>query len=181
MPKFLKRLLIIIVALVAVGFAASILIRTQTKKHSPEETAVFNAGDLTVTVNYSRPYKKGREIFGGLVPYGKVWRTGANEATTVEFNKEVSFGGTRVPAGTYTLWTIPGPTEWSVILNSKMYGWGVNFDTEASREPIADVATAKVVPEALPASVEQFTITVEGTPPALVLQWDLTRVAVPLQ
>lgn len=181
MPRFLKWLLIIIAALVVIALVGFQVMKAQTKKASPEETVSFNAGDVKATVDYSRPFKKGRAIFGGLVPYGKVWRTGANEATTVEFDKPVNFGGTSVPAGKYTLWTIPGETEWSVILNSKMYGWGVNFDTEASREPIADVATAKVVPEALSAPVEQFTITVEGTPAALVLQWDLTKVSVPLQ
>lgn len=181
MPKFLKWLLVIVVSLVVLAFAGFQVMKSQTKKASPEETVTFNAGGMTATVNYSRPSKKGREIFGKLVPYGKVWRTGANEPTTFEVDKAITFGGTEVPAGKYTLWTIPGATEWSVILNSGMYDWGVSWGGEPTRDPAADVATAKVVPEQLPDPVEQFTITVEGEPAHLVLRWDLTRVAVPLQ
>ncbi len=179
--KFLKWLLIIVVGLVVLAFAGFQVMKSQTKKASPEETVTFNAGGINATVNYSRPSKKGREIFGTLVPYGQVWRTGANEPTTLEVDKAITFGGTSVPAGKYTLWTIPGTDEWSVILNGKMYDWGVNWDSEATREPASDVAVAKVAPEALPETVEQFTITVEGEPAILVLRWDHTRVAVPLQ
>lgn len=181
MPKFLKWLLIIIVSLVVLAFAGFQVMKSQTKKASPEETVIFNAGGITATVNYSRPSMKGRDIFGGLVPYDKVWRTGANEPTTLEVDKPITFGGTNVPAGKYSLWTIPGASEWSVILNGRMYDWGVNWDNETTRDPSADVATARVVPEVIPTPVEQFTITVEGEPAALVLQWDRTRVAVPLQ
>lgn len=181
MPKFLKWLLIIVLSLVVLAFAGFQVMKSQTKKASPEEVVTFTTGGLTATVDYSRPAKKGREIFGALVPYGQVWRTGANEATTLEVDQAIIFGGTTVPAGKYTLWTIPGAAEWSVILNGKMYGWGVNWDSEAAREPAADVATAKVVPQALEVPVEQFTITVEGEPATLVLQWDRTRVEVPLQ
>lgn len=181
MPKFLKWLLIIVLSLVVLAFLGFQVMMSQTKKASPEETVTFTTGGITATVDYSRPSKKGREIFGGLVPYGEVWRTGANEATTLEVDQTVTFGGTAVPAGKYTLWTIPGADEWSVILNGKMYGWGVNWGSGAAREPAADVATAKVVPQILETPVEQLTITVEGEPATLVLQWDRTRVEVPLQ
>jgi hypothetical protein len=180
MPKFLKWLLIIVAALVLIGFVGFQYMKSQTKKASPEETAVFTVGDLTLTVNYSRPFTKGRDIFGGLVPYGKVWRTGANEATTVEASRDFTFGGNAVKAGKYTLWTIPGPDEWTVILNSKMYGWGVNFDGESPRDPIADVATVKTSVRHLMAPVDQFTIAVEGEPSELTLSWSDIQVGVPV-
>lgn len=179
MSKLMKWVLVAL-GVVLIVFAGMRYMRMQTKKASPEETATFYLGDLTVEVNYSRPSKKGRAIFGGLVPYGQVWRTGANEPTTFKVNKGITFGGTRVEAGTYTLWSIPGPDEWSVMLNSKMYGWGINFDGVAQRDPMADVATAKAPVRHLLAPVEQFTIAVGGEPEELTLSWDDVEVGVPL-
>jgi len=180
MPKFLKWLLIILAALFVIGFFGFRYMKTQTKKASPEEVVTFNIGELSIAVDYSRPSKKGRAIFGGLVPYGKVWRTGANEATTVTVNKDMLFGKTAVKAGKYTLWSIPGADEWSVILNSKMYGWGVNFDGEAQRDPMADVALVKVPVRHILVPMEQFTIAVEGNPAELTLTWDDVQVGVPV-
>ncbi|HMC98359.1 MAG TPA: DUF2911 domain-containing protein, partial [Flavobacteriales bacterium] len=85
------------------------------------------------------------------------------------------------PPGIYTLWTIPGSDQWTVILNGKMYGWGIDSDGNASRDPLADVAKANVRPTSLPEPVEQFTIEVLLDPARLVLKWDTTLVAVPLE
>ncbi|MCU0320681.1 MAG: DUF2911 domain-containing protein [Flavobacteriales bacterium] len=180
MPKFLKWSLIGVVLLAVLAFVGFQFMKAQTKKASPEETVTFFLNDLTVEITYSRPYKKGRAIFGALVPYGKVWRTGANEATTFTINKDIVFGDRPVKAGTYTLWTIPGEREWSVILNSGMYGWGVNLDGEAQRNPLNDVATVKVPVLSADPGMEQFTIAVEGEPAALTLTWDHVRVHVPI-
>ncbi|MCB0763390.1 MAG: DUF2911 domain-containing protein [Flavobacteriales bacterium] len=181
MGRFLKWSIIVLAGLVVVAVVGFRVMKDRTKQASPEETVTFTVGDLNATVNYSRPSVKGRPIFGHLVPYGKVWRTGANEPTTITFDRPVRFGGTTVEPGKYTLWTIPGPTEWSVILNRKMYGWGIDFDGNATREPIADVARAKVAPNMLDRSVEQFTITVEPAPTRLVLSWEHTQVEVVLE
>src|SRR5688572_13747575 len=81
---------------------------SQTKAASPEETVTFSQDNLTIEVFYNRPFKKGREIFGGLVPYDAVWRTGANEATTFETSKSLQIEGKTLPTGKYSLWTIPG-------------------------------------------------------------------------
>ncbi|MBX2974364.1 MAG: DUF2911 domain-containing protein, partial [Flavobacteriales bacterium] len=124
--------------------------------------------------------KKGREIFGELVPYGKVWRTGANEATTIEVNKDIRVGGLPLAAGKYTLWTIPQATSWTVILNSKSYSWGVTYGGEAQRDPAADVVNVEVPVQELPDVVEQFTIDVTAEPAALNLTWDRTAVSVPI-
>lgn len=179
MPKLLKWILLSVAVLAVIAFAGFQYMKAQTKKASPEETVSFFLNDLLVEVTYSRPTKKGRAIFGSLVPYGKVWRTGANEATTFTVNKDIVFGDKPVKAGTYTLWTIPGPEEWTVILNSKMYGWGVNFDGESPRDAMADVARFNAVVERPASPLEQFTISMDqGDAPRLVLAWDDVQVAV---
>lgn len=180
MFKVIKWGVVGLAVLAILGYAGFEVMKMRTKKASPEEVATFVLDAVTVEVNYSRPYKKARQIFGGLVPYGKVWRTGANEATTFTVNSDIQFNGTPVPSGTYTLWTIPGKEEWSVILNGKMYGWGVNFEGEAQRDPLADVALAKVPVRHLEVPMEQFTIAVSADPSELTLTWDDVQVGVPI-
>lgn len=180
MPKFLKWSLVALAALFVLGYFGFQYMKSQTKKASPEETVSFALGSGTVEVTYSRPSVRGRSIFGGLVPYGKVWRTGANEATTITFSQDVVFGDKPVKAGTYTLWSVPGPDTWTVMVNSKMYGWGVNFDGEAQRDPLTDVAEVKVPVRHLTAPVEQFTIAVTNDPAELTLSWSDVQVGVSL-
>lgn len=154
----------------------------QKPKTSPAATANYNKDGLKIEVNYSRPYKKGREIFGGLVPYDQVWRTGANEAATFETNKDLMVGGKTLPAGKYTLWTIPHEKTWEVIFNKNMYPWGVNREGVANREAGADAVSITVPVEVLPELEEQFTIDVrEDKVPMLVMSWDYMQVAVPLK
>lgn len=181
MPKLLKSLLIGAALLAIVGYFGFGYMKSQTKKASPEEVTTFKVNEATITVDYSRPSKKGRVIFGELVPYGKVWRTGANEATTFEVDKDIRVGGAPLAAGKYTLWSIPQASSWKVIFNNKMYSWGVTYGGEAQRDPTGDVATVEVPVQTLPEVVEKFTIGVEGTPPALTLKWDQTQVSVPLE
>jgi len=180
MSKALRIFLIVLGAILVLGFIGFRVMTDQTKKHSPEEVVTLVQGDLELEVKYCRPFKKDRKIFGGLLPYGEVWRTGANEATTFTTNAEIELGGTRVKPGTYTLWTIPGPTEWKVILNDKQYGWGVSWGGVASREADHDVATATVPTGAMVENVEQFTIHFTEEPLAMVLAWDDVMVSVPL-
>lgn len=179
MPKLLKRILVALLAIGIAGVFAFQWMKRNTKKHSPEETYTYYAGDFNLSVTYCRPYKKGRAIFGELVPFGKVWRTGANEATVLKVNEDISFGGKPVKAGSYTLWSTPGAEQWEVYLNSGMYSWGVDFDGNAQRDPQKDVAVAKVPVTLLPETVEQFTITVNDEGTDLILQWDDVLIAVP--
>lgn len=127
---------------------------------------------------YSRPKKNGREVFGELVPYGKVWRTGANEATEITFYKDVNFGGQDVKAGTYSLFTIPNEKEWTVILNSALNQWGAYRYDESK-----DVARVTVKPKSTAATVETFSIASEkdGENFNLMLGWDDTYVQVPVK
>lgn len=180
MSRTIKWLLFGIAALAVIGYMGFRHLQSQTKMASPEAVAAFTQNELHLEVRYCRPYKKDREIFGGLVPYGEVWRTGANEATTFTSNKDFNFGGTAVKAGTYTLWTVPGPDNWTVILNEKRYGWGVGWGGVASREAGHDAASVTVPVAKLEGSLEQFTIRFDQEPPALVLEWDDVMVAVPI-
>lgn len=151
------------------------------KAFSPEEEVVFSDGDLEVQVFYNRPYKKNREIFGGLVPYGKVWRTGANEATVFQTNRTITIEGKKLNPGKYSFWTIPDSTTWQVIFNSQTGQWGINHTGEANRDPMLDVLTIPVHAVKQTREFEQFTISFEkvGEEAEMVLLWDKTVVAVP--
>lgn len=155
---------------------------SQTKQASPEQTIEYSTGDTKLSVFYNRPSKKNRVIFGELVPYGEVWRTGANEATTFETNQDIVVGGKPLAGGIYTLWTIPQEDSWTFLVNEKQYGWGVSFGAKASRDPAADVVSVEVPVELLDAPVEMFTMAFEedSTGLALTLSWDQTRILVPI-
>jgi len=173
-------MLISLITLIVSLIVAFKIIQWQTKKASPEDTVIFKKNDLRLEVFYNRPSKRNRVIFGGLVPYSKVWRTGANEATTFETNKDLFIAGKTLKAGKYTLWTIPEENYWLVIFNHKMYPWGVNRDEIAQREPDYDVLQVKALIEPQVAATEMFTIRLEDNPTtAISFTWDKTRVAVP--
>jgi hypothetical protein len=181
MKKILKWVGIVVGVLAVVLFIAFKFLQANTKKASPEATVEYKKDGTEISVFYCRPSKKGRGIFGELIPYGTVWRTGANEATTFTTNKDLTISGKTLPAGKYTLWTIPQKDKWSVIFNSKMYDWGVSFGGVASREAAADVLQVEVPVEALGTVQEQFQISFDEATPAMVLAWDKTKVAVPLK
>jgi len=144
----------------------------QKQRASPHDTV--KAKDIEIT--YGRPYKKNREIFGSLVKYGEVWRTGADEATQITFKKDATFGGKPVKAGTYTLFTIPTEGEWTVILNSQLKQWGA-FEYNKNKDK--DVLQVKVPSKKIASTVEQMTIIVEGS--NINITWDKTMVAIPVK
>lgn len=180
MSKTLKWVLICLVALLSSYVIADKVIMWQTKKASPEDIVTYSRNGAKFEVFYNRPSKRNRVIFGGLVPYSKVWRTGANEATTFETNKDLIIEGKTLRAGKYTLWTIPEEKHWLIIFNSKMYPWGVTRDEVAQRQPDYDVLQVKAEVEPQVNITEMFTIRIEDNPTmALSFTWDQTRVAVP--
>jgi hypothetical protein len=147
---------------------------------SPAATLKQRVGLTDITVEYSRPSLKGRKAFGpgGLEPYGAVWRTGADNATKITFSTDVKFGGKDVPAGTYGLYSIPGESEWTVILNSAT-GWG-SYGYDASK----DIARVTVKPIALPNPMETFAIGFSNLRPnaaTFYLAWERARVPVELE
>lgn len=136
----------------------------------------YKISDKSMRIIYGRPQLKGRSM-DELAPAGKVWRTGANEAPEITFYKDVNFGGKDIKAGTYSLFTIPGKEEWTVILNKNLNQWGSYFYDES-----ADVARITVPNGSDSASLEEFSIAfkdVEGGV-HMVMGWDKTRVAVPI-
>jgi len=143
---------------------------------SPRDTVhVENAGGAALMIDYSRPAKRGRTVYGGiLVPYGEVWRTGANAATQFRTDKALDFGGTVVPAGFYTLWTLPTATGWKLIVNGETGQWGT------AHKPEKDLYTLDMKLAPLPQVVERFTISVEpnATGGVLNLDWDTTRASI---
>ena len=142
---------------------------------SPNAAVSQTIGTTVVDVSYGRPSLKGRTAVS-LMPLDKVWRTGANEATAITFSDDVMFGGQKVSAGTYALYTIPGATEWTVILNSKQ-SWGTQYDESQ------DVLRVTAGLLEFPVQVESFTIwfdTLSDTKAHLNLTWGSTWVAVPI-
>lgn len=184
MNTFLKRLLILL-SIIALGlFLYSVFVENIFEKRlSPKDTVTFKLNDLKLEVFYNRPYKKGREIFGGLVPLNQVWRTGANEATTFETNKPLEVDGYPLPAGKYTLWTVPKDTVWTVIFNSKQYPWGVDTQMKPMWDPNYDVLDLEVPVQKLDKIVEQFTISFDNSTGdlALTMAWDDVKISVPLK
>lgn len=162
-------------------FATVSLVRAQDKKPPVSPRITAESPDKSIKVMYGQPSKKGRVIFGAegsqsLEKYGKVWRTGANEATEVTFKNDVMFGGKMVKAGTYTLYTIPGEKEWTVLLNSTLGQWGA-YDYEKIKG--SDVATVKVPVSMNKTPIEKLTITPSNS--SIAIAWDNMTVSVPVQ
>lgn len=130
-----------------------------------------------VRVTYSRPQKKERDIFGKLIPYGKVWRTGANEATEIKLYQDIVLGGKKLKAGTYSLFTIPGEKEWTIIVNTDLDYWGA-YSYKAENDILRVTAPASTLND----TVENFTIQFESkgaTKGVIKLAWEQTLVEVP--
>ncbi len=151
----------------------------KSKRPSPPGQATVTLKGKTITIDYSRPSMRGRKIMGGLVPYGQVWRTGANEATTLTAPVNLDIGGTSIPAGKYTLWTLPAEGTWKLIINRQTGQWGTEYD------PKQDLARIDMMKRpALASPVEQFTISFDKKnedTADLVLTWETTSVSVPVK
>lgn len=135
---------------------------------SPHETVTTTVDGAKISVTYGRPYMKGRKIMGELVPYGQVWRTGADEATTLVTDKALMFGRTHLPAGTYTLFTLPGEQSWQLVISKQTGQWGTKYDQahDFARVPMTVTKTS--------APVEQLTIAIADTPAGgdLRISWE---------
>jgi tetratricopeptide (TPR) repeat protein len=145
---------------------------------SPTTTIKQDFALSSVEISYSRPSVKGRKIFGELVPYNKVWRTGANAATTIKFGDEVIISGKKIPAGTYGLLTIPGEKEWTVIISKQ-----TEVTSPADYKESEDVVRIKAQSEQMPVKVESFMIVFDNIKPTsmdAVILWDNTAVVFPI-
>ncbi|MEO6721293.1 MAG: DUF2911 domain-containing protein [Ferruginibacter sp.] len=150
----------------------------KASRPSPPATATGKINGATITINYSSPAVKGRQIFGGLIPYDKAWRAGANEATIFETDKEIKVAGQPLPAGKYSLFAIPGEKEWSIIFNSETGQWGVKQGGVANRDPAKDVLTVKAMPGKTPSLNERLAYEVNNK--GVVLRWENVEVPIPI-
>lgn len=147
----------------------------KSKRPSPPGTAEVTLKGKKITLDYSRPSMRGRKIMGGLVPYGEVWRTGANEATTLKTEVALNIGGAKVPAGTYTLWTLPSEGTWKLIINKQTGQWGTEYHQDQ------DLVRVDMQKSQIQQPVEQFTISFDKKSEDtanLVMDWENTRVSV---
>ena len=160
---------------IAKAWAAAETARGPIGQMSPPDTVRSSVGAAKIEVAYSRPSKRGRVIFGNVVPWNQVWRTGANAATQFTTSSDLMFGTTVVPAGKYTLWTLPAPTGAKLIINSQTGQWGTDYDTSK------DLARLDLTAKVLAQPVDKFTIAVvpQGSGGLLRLSWDTTEYSIP--
>jgi hypothetical protein len=143
---------------------------------SPPARTSVTVGGKKLTIAYSSPSIRGRKIMGGLVPYGTWWRTGADNATTFQTDADVDFGGLKVPKGTYTIYTLPGATEWQLIINKQTGQWGTEYSQRQ------DLGRVKMNLTQTPALVDNFKIDLSstgGNKGLLKMTWERTEVSVP--
>ena len=166
-------------AILSFCYLSSISQQVRTPAPSPPQTVKQDFGLSSIELSYSRPGVKGRNIFGDLVPYGKVWRTGANSATTITFGDDVTIGGTKIAAGKYGLLTIPGAQEWTFIITKQL-----DVTNPSAYKQDQDVVRVTAHAEELPFALETFTIlfsNVTSNSCVLQLVWDRTAVGIPIK
>jgi hypothetical protein len=166
-----KFSLYIAIALVATSALAQ---QVRAPRPSPKASLTQTVGITDVTINYSRPGVKGRAIWGALVPWDKVWRTGANEATTISFSDDVSVNGQKLPKGTYSLHTTPGQSSWKIHFNSVADQWG-SYSYDAAKDVVVVTAMPQAAPHAEWLTFEVPEMTTDKA--TFLIRWD--KVAVP--
>lgn len=164
---------------ITISFSSNILAQEALKPlPSPSAIVTMKYEDTYVKITYSRPHKRDRKIFGSLIPFGKVWRTGANEASEITVTKDVLIGGKKLVAGTYTLFTIPNQNNWKIIINKDLGQWGA-FDYN----PAHNILTFEVHVQTMTTPYEPFTISFNQKEATtnLMLMWDKTKVSIPIK
>ena len=172
------RLYICAVLVLFGGLAWAAPASAQQPRLSPPDSAEVEIAGRLIKVVYGSPSMRGRTIFGGLVPWDQVWRTGANEATSLVTEANLRIGDAEVPAGDYTLYTIPNPEEWTLIISRQTGQWGTEYHADM------DLARVEMAAEELEEPVENFQIRLEAGESdegALVMEWANTRASVPLE
>lgn len=166
----------VLFGLAAILFGVFQYLMYQTKQSSPLEELSYSNEGVEIQIDYSRPSVKDRIIFGGLVPYGEVWRAGANEPTHFSSQTDVLLNNKLLPSGEYTLWIVPYQKEWELIFNKKDYTWGIDWQTgEAARDPKFDELSLRL-PVVQTDPTEKFTINMESN--LLTLRWEKSKVEV---
>ncbi|HEY2459727.1 MAG TPA: DUF2911 domain-containing protein [Candidatus Acidoferrum sp.] len=160
----------------AIGSIARAGQQDKSARPSPPAETSCNLSGKSLTIDYSSPRAKGRKIFGGIVPYGKVWRAGANESTTFVTIGDITVGDTLVPAGNYTIFAVPNEDKWQLVISKKTGEWGTAY-----QGPENDLARIDMKVSKLPSHVENFTITLDGNGSGgctLHMDWETTSASV---
>ena len=171
-----KRIVTLCLSMFVLIAVAALAQEEKASRPSPAAQAQCQFADgKTIRVDYSSPRAKGRKIYGGLVPYGEVWRTGANDATTFVTDANLSVNGKDVPAGSYTIFTIPNQGKWTLIINKKTGEWGIPYKYEGDELLRTDMQVSKT-----PTPVENFTIAFDqaGNSCTMHLDWENTRASI---
>lgn len=170
----MRKSALVIAAFVAVAALVVLAQQDKSKRPSPPATAEAVIAGKKISIEYSRPSMKGRQVFGGIVPYGQVWRTGANEATTLKTEADLQFGNLSVPKGTYTIFSVPEADKWTLVINKQTGQWGTEYQQaqDLGRVPMTVSKTDK--------PVEMFTIALEpkGNGGTLKMTWENTAASV---
>jgi hypothetical protein len=168
--------LLLLTTILAILVVSNLNAQPGQQKQSPKMTATGKIGQANVTITYCSPSVRGRKIWGELVPYNKVWRSGANEATLIETDKDLMVEGKKLPAGKYSLYTIPGEKEWQIIINSQTGQWGIERSGETTRKPEKDVLVVTVKSKRSSAMVESLNYTIGKK--GIELKWENLEVPV---
>ncbi|AFD09084.1 DUF2911 domain-containing protein [Solitalea canadensis] len=168
----MRKTIITLLAAILISAAGSDVMAQGIKMPAPSPTQTLKQDFAlsTIELTYSRPSMKGRKIYGDLVPFGKLWRTGANAATKIKFGEDVKLNGVAVPAGEYVIYTIPTEGDWEVVINKGLKNWGIDGYKQEE-----DVARFKAKTRKLPFSVETLTMTIDNVKPTsadIDLMWD---------
>ncbi len=176
MKNYIAMIGVAAIALAALA-TPSFAQQDKSKRPSPPATASCTLAGKAIKVDYSSPRVKGRKIFGSLVPNGLVWRAGANEATAFHTDVDLTAGGKTVPAGDYTLFAVPNPDKWTLIISKKTGEWGTDYPGEAN-----DLARVDMKVTALSTPMENFTISFapSGNTCTMSMEWENTRASIEL-
>jgi len=184
MKNFIKLIIAVLFLGALFYFVGMPYLQEQTKKNSPEKATSFVLKGAELDVRYSSPSKKDRTIFGELVPYGAVWRTGANEPTTFTNSETIKIIDKDLPPATYSLWTVPNKNSWKVIFNKEVPDWGVTLlsgGQETTRDAEQDILQVEIPVRELPTPVEDFTMLFEEDNQLyLSLSWDRVKIRIPI-
>jgi hypothetical protein len=182
-----RKVLLAIGVILALFIGYSAYVFTTTKRFSPRDVTKYSKGDISLSIEYGRPYKKGRLIFGhpgseAIEFYGEPWRTGANEATEIKTNKKIVFPEGELPAGTYSVYSIPGENEWTIAFNSKLNYWGADvigspFDAQLD---VLRVTVPRLKSDSI---IEQFTIDFQESEEQIqmMMLWDDIKISLPME
>lgn len=164
---------------IVLSFVLSCITSLGWSQESPAATATGTINGANISIKYSSPSVRGRQIWGALVPYGKVWRAGANLATVLETDKDITIEGKKLAAGKYSIYAIPGETEWTIIVNAQTGQWGITRQGETTADPAKDVfrVTVKPVKSASMNEALVYTINENG----FVLSWENLDVPVSIK